>query len=166
MARGLVNLNSAADVPHIEISDSKHSFRDSDDESGETDEDSVDEINDAGESVYPKVAAPKVVVTPGDKFWIPSCDDVYKPRTNQHFQTPKDVFLFYREYERQGRFDGRQSGQKSNRSGNVVSKKIMCNYGGSPTPGKSKFKDDMAADSSQVISGINVRNNCGHRMLE
>ena len=55
---------SAADVPHIEISDSKHSFRDSDDESGETDEDSLDEIDDACESIYPKVPAPKVVVSP------------------------------------------------------------------------------------------------------
>ena len=51
----------APDVPHIESSDSEHSFRDFDDESGETDEDSVYEIDDAWESVYPKVVAPKVV---------------------------------------------------------------------------------------------------------
>ena len=131
----------ASDVPHIESSDSEHSYRDSDDESPEIDEDKLDEIDTAGECLYPKVPAPRIVVTPsGDKVWIPSCDDVYKPRTNQHFQTLEDAFIFYREYGRQGGFDVRKSGQKSNRSGNVVSKKIMCNCGGSSTPGKSKFK--------------------------
>ncbi|XP_017239574.1 protein FAR-RED ELONGATED HYPOCOTYL 3-like [Daucus carota subsp. sativus] len=54
---------SAPDVPHIESSDSEHSFRDFDDESGETDEDSVYEIDDAWESIGPRRATDKVFMS-------------------------------------------------------------------------------------------------------
>ncbi|WOH12841.1 hypothetical protein DCAR_0832350 [Daucus carota subsp. sativus] len=58
--RAIGGINSGApDVTHIESSDSEHSFRDSNDESGEIDEESIDDIVDVGESIYPKVLAPK-----------------------------------------------------------------------------------------------------------
>ena len=91
----------AQGVPHIESSDSEHSYRDSDSENSESDEDVEEEINIDVEREYPKVPPPKVLILPsGAKKWIPSCDKIYKPRTSQHFPTLEDAFLFYREYGR------------------------------------------------------------------
>ena len=118
-----LSLLGAQDVPHVESSDSDQSYRDSESETSESDEDVEEEMNIDGEREYPKVLPPKVLILPsGVKKWIPSCDEIFKPRTSQHFPTLEDAFLFYREYGRQGGFDVRKSGQKSNRKGNVVSK--------------------------------------------
>ena len=35
------------------------------------------------------------------KFSTPYCDDIYKPKTNQHFHTMKDAFSFYQAHEHQ-----------------------------------------------------------------
>ena len=113
------------------------------------------------------MAAPKVSILPtGAKLWTPSCDEIYKPRTSQHFPTLEDAFLFYREYGRQGGFDVRKSGQKSDRRGNVVSKVLQCNCGGNPTPGKLKSKDNMVAESSQDRRTTSRRCLCEARCLK
>nr|XP_017239627.1 PREDICTED: protein FAR1-RELATED SEQUENCE 1-like [Daucus carota subsp. sativus] len=132
---------SAQGVSHIESSDSEHLYRDSDSETSESDEDVEEEINIDVEREYPKVSAPK------------------------HFPTLEDAFLFYREYGRQGGFDVRKSGQKSDRRGNVVSKVMQCNCGGNPTPGKLKSKDDMVVESSQDRRTTSRRCLCEARIV-
>ena len=75
-----LSLLGAQDVPHVESSDSDQSYRDSESETSESDEDVEEEMNIDGEREYPKVLPPKVLILPsGAKKWIPSCDEIYKP---------------------------------------------------------------------------------------
>ena len=54
----------AQDVPHIEISESEHSYRASDEDNTQSSEDKEEESDDEVEAVYYNVPNPKVFVSP------------------------------------------------------------------------------------------------------
>lgn len=118
--------------------------------------------NDVGSvSVDSDDACSKLVISPNlTHYWVPNCDDSYKPHVGQCFSSFETAFHFYEEYGRRCGFDVRRSTRKKSNKGDVLLRYYICHREGFGDV-KSKISDDIDDDENSKKGRKMMFSRCG-----
>ncbi|CAH9128483.1 unnamed protein product [Cuscuta epithymum] len=107
-------------------------------------------------------------ISPGStKYWIPECDETFKPRLGMVFKTLEDGIEFYKQYAGACGFDSRIGSQTKDRwprTDTIVWKYVVCNRAGFKNVAKLKPLESSHSPVFSVVS--DEQPECSHNDVE